>query len=92
MDAGVQAFRPAQQPQGRRVRRRSTLSSKDLTNLEVLRKEAFCIFEDEDGATHRVNIRQLRKNTVESDEVGGGAAPQRSQVVHLELNEVRTSQ
>jgi hypothetical protein len=76
---------------GRRVRRRSTLSATDLTNLEVLRKEAFCILEDEDGATHRVKIRQIRKTTVESADGAGGESPQKTRIVHLEMNEVRTS-
>lgn len=76
---------------GRRVRRRSTLSSADLANLEVLRKEAFCILEDEDGTSHRVKIRQIRKSTVESSEGAGGESPQKTRVVHLEMNEVRTT-
>jgi hypothetical protein len=77
---------------GRRVRRRSTLSSADLTNLEALRKEAFCIFEDEDGTSHRVNIRQIRKTTTESTDPGGGETSRKTRIVHLELVEVRTAE
>jgi len=77
---------------GRRVRRRSTLSATDLANLEVLRKEAFCILEDEDGVTHRVKIRQVTKKTVESDDAGGGESPQKTRIVHIEMNEVRTAE
>ena len=76
---------------GRRVRRRSTLSSADLTNLEVLRQEPFCIYEDKDGSTYRVKIRQLTDRWVESDDVGGGGSSRKTQIIHLEMNEVRTS-
>lgn len=76
---------------GRRVRRRSTLSSADLTNLETLRQEPFCIYEDKDGSSYRVKIRQITDRWVESDNVGGGGTSRKTQIVHLEMNEVRTS-
>ena len=76
---------------GRRVRRRSTLSSADLANLEALRQEPFCIYEDKDGSTYRVKIRQLTDRWVESDDVGGGGSSRKTQIIHLEMNEVRTS-
>ena len=76
---------------GRRVRRRSTLSGTDLTNLETLRQEPFCIYEDQDGTTYRAKIRQIKTQWVESDEMSGGAAPRKTKIIRLELNEVRTS-
>jgi hypothetical protein len=77
---------------GRRVSRRSTLSATDLTNLEVLRKQAFCILQDEDGTEHRVKIRQIAKSSVESSDGDGGESPKKTRIVHLEMNEVRTAE
>jgi hypothetical protein len=76
---------------GRKSAFRTTLSSLDWTNLETLRKEPFCIFEDKDGVTYRVKIRQLQERVVELDNPKGGANPKQTRVVHMEMNEVRTS-
>lgn len=76
---------------GRKSAYRANLSSLDWTNLETLRKQPFCIFEDKDGTTYRVKIRQLQERVVELDNPSGGADPKQTRVVHMEMNEVRTS-
>lgn len=76
---------------GRKSAYRATLSSLDWTNLETLRKQPFCIFEDKDGTTYRVKIRQLQERVVELGNPRGGANPKQTRVVHMEMNEVRTS-
>ena len=76
---------------GRKSAYRSTLSSLDLTNLDSLRQDPFCVFEDKDGSSYRVKIRQLQERVVELDNPSGGANPRQTRVVHLEMNEVRTS-
>jgi len=76
---------------GRKSAYRSTLSSLDLTNLDSLRQDPFCVFEDKDGSSYRVKIRQLQERVVELGNPSGGANPKQTRVVHLEMNEVRTS-
>ncbi len=76
---------------GRKSAYRSTLSSLDLTNLDSLRQDPFCVFEDKDGSSYRVKIRQLQERVVELGNPSGGANPKQVRVVHLEMNEVRTS-
>ena len=76
---------------GRKSARRSALSSLDFTNLDTLRQDPFCVFEDKDGSSYRVKIRQLQERIVELSNPSGGANPKQTRVVHLEMNEVRTS-
>jgi len=74
-----------------RRRRRTSIRNSDLTNLETLRQQAFCILTDPDNNSVKVKLRYKQTRIAQKIDTLRSRNSQRTDLIELQMDEVRTT-
>jgi hypothetical protein len=74
-----------------RRRRRNSIKEADLTNLETLRQQAFCILTDPDNNSVKVKLRYKQTRIAQKIDTLRSRNSQRTDLIELQMDEVRTT-
>ena len=74
-----------------RRRRRTSIRDSDLTNLETLRQQAFCILTDPENNSVKVKLRYTQTRIAQKVDTLRSRNSQRTDMIELQMDEVRTT-
>jgi hypothetical protein len=74
-----------------RRRRRTSIKDSDLTNLETLRQQAFCILTDPENNSVKVKLRYTQTRVAQKVDTLRSRNSQRTDLIELQMDEVRTT-